>query len=712
MPNAYDNCPCGSGKKFKWCCTPYFSRIEHAFELQQNNQHDNAVKEFDRLIMDHPDRPQVYGFYANLLLGEDKAAQADEMLEKAFKIDPSFGMGYLLRGIMRQQEGEIIGALLLFRKAAEAYSVDAVEQQGNVHELIARHEVVLNRPVAARAALERATMFLPAERELREHFEAVYGETSRLPAAAGKPYKYRRTAKTLPTDGLSGKFGQAKAVFQAMTTEVPDDPAAWFNLGLTQAWLGEQPAAVESLNKSLDKEWDDSFAEETAALVEVLRCGSGMENESDYLEHRILMQVRDPEAVFGLLQQMSQARQILAPQMDEEAGVFTCLVIEELPNLLDTGTTMARSLANLSIAQGILRVWHVDAESVRTVAQRIRERLALAVGEPVESVGTAQYADLIQEALAFPVRTADVAAAEAKLRDRATSHFEDVWCRRPLKSLGGAAPLDASGSTLLRKRLLGIIRFLQDCLFSASPRKRTEDGGTEAMTFYDFDRLRHKLGVELKAAGNAPTLHVPECKPAEVAAASAAPLKIDFTAMNIAELAGIDLSKLTVAELEDGMRAAMKLDAREIAVKYAKVGAAKPADAAKPDRYPLFACAITATLADGDIPAALAIAEAGAKDDAANHQGKRASEYGVQNGKLYARSGRILEAVGEFDTLLDRTDEEPRFLIVAVEAMLSAKQPAHALKYVERGLAKAKSSGNRDLEGACLELGEAAKRLQ
>ena len=114
MPvNAYDPCPCGSGKKFKWCCTPYFHHVEKAFELQGREQTDMALREMDTLVKEHPDKPQAFGFYANMLLSLDRPDEADAVLEKAFALDPQFPMGFLLRGIMRQQEGELIGSLLL-----------------------------------------------------------------------------------------------------------------------------------------------------------------------------------------------------------------------------------------------------------------------------------------------------------------------------------------------------------------------------------------------------------------------------------------------------------------------------------------------------------------------------------------------------------------------------------------------------------------------
>ena len=53
----------------------------------------------------------------------------------------------MLRGYFRLNEGEVIGALLLFRKAADAYSPEATTQLANVYEMIARQETLLNHPI-------------------------------------------------------------------------------------------------------------------------------------------------------------------------------------------------------------------------------------------------------------------------------------------------------------------------------------------------------------------------------------------------------------------------------------------------------------------------------------------------------------------------------------------------------------------------------------
>ena len=178
-PNPYDSCPCGSGKKFKWCCAGYFDRIEQALDQQQQGQHETALKTMEAVANDHPTRSPVWGYYAHMLDLDGQTEKAEQELEKAFQVQPNFPMGLLLKGIFRQQEGEVIGALMLFRKASEAYDPEARDQLAQVYEMIARHEILLNRPVAGRAALERAVAFNPGDAELRQQYEGMFGEQSR-----------------------------------------------------------------------------------------------------------------------------------------------------------------------------------------------------------------------------------------------------------------------------------------------------------------------------------------------------------------------------------------------------------------------------------------------------------------------------------------------------------------------------------------------------
>lgn len=697
--NAYDNCPCGSGKKFKWCCAAFFDKIELAIEQQQQGQHDAALRTMDELTKAHPQHPQVWCYFANILAAEGKTDQAEEALQKALSLQPDFAMALMLRGYFRLNEGEVIGALLLFRKAAEAYSPEATTQLANIHEMIARQETLLNRPVAARAALERAAKFNPADAELRQQLEIVFGENSRLPNAARTKYTFRPTAKLLPPGVESGKLSDAKKAVEAIAKQFPTDPAALFNLGLVHAWLGENGPALQNLNQSLEHEVDDFRAEETGALIEVLKCAEGADADTDFVEHRIILPIRDGEPVFRLLQQLESEQRLLGAQIDNENGVFTALIVEELPSLLETGTTMGKVVSNLLVGGGVVRLWFPIEENVKKIAGEIRDRVSLAVGEPIASTGPVNFAEIGIEAVAYPLRSSNPEEAEKKMREHAERYLLDVLPMRPFKALSGTTPMDAVGSKLLRKKLIGLLRFLEDCFMAALPKRRGAAGSVEPMQLYDFTRLRHKLGLELSAA-DAPQL-----------ATTSVDEKRDFSAMSPADLGQLPIADLSTAELEEAMRAAIRLQAHELAVAFAKAGAARPIDAEKPDRYPFFACMMTGSVALGQLPEAMAALREGAAWDVAHNGSRRANEYGLRIAALYAKMGDADKSVDAFDAVIERHPNEGNLYVKAAETMLSIKNGAKARYFAEKGIAKAKSLSNRDLQGACEELLAAAKKL-
>ncbi len=735
----YISCPCGSGKKYKWCCAPYYPEVEKAFALEEDKQHEAALAAIKDLTKKHADKPAVWGYYAQFLYNSGQREEAEEAVSQALKLNPSFGMAHFLRAQFRENEGELIGALLLYRKAAEGYDPEAHDALTNVYIKIYQHETMLNRPIAARAALERVVHYQPADPELRNQLEGEFGDESPLPEAVRKKYTFRPTAKPIAADAATGKFGDARKAFEDLTALTPDDPAAWFNLGLVLAWIGEQPKAVEALQRSIDLETDDHRAEEAGALIEVLRCANGMEAEADHLAHGFVLAIRDPAAVQGMLQAWSKGGKIRGVRANPEAGVIMGLVVEELPSLLAVGSaTLARVAAKMVIANGMIVVTHPNRESAAKVADDIRTALQLAVEAPQESTRAISFGDVALEALAQPVQTTDVTAAENKLRDHARNFFENVWIHRPLKALAGNSPLDAVGSAVLRKRVFGVVKFMEDCMKAVQPHKQIGEQLVPIET-YSFDALRHKLGLEYIAA-DPPKIKVPDepkaipSTPARAETAAsrererpeeqtpvasgspvapgspAKPAKRDFASLNAGELAALDVAAMSVDELDQAMRAAVKLDAKDLAAAFAHAGVMKPFDPAKPDRYMLYAAAIAGASTAGDLPKAVELAEQGEKYDAEHNSGARSLDFGLKKAQLFVKMKDIDRAVGVFDAIIAKHPDEGKFYTTAAEEMLRLRNGAKALYFAERGLAKAKEQNNRDLEGHCQELIGAAKK--
>jgi tetratricopeptide (TPR) repeat protein len=687
----YSPCPCGSGKKFKWCCQPIHVQIDRAFQQAADGQHEAAMRIMEEVTTSHPANPEAWGRKAQLLYQHDRLDDAEQALQKAFDINPNYPFGHLLRGVFRQDEGEISGALLLFRKAADLYDPDARDVLGQVYSLVADAEMKLNRPVAAHAALKISLRLMPSE-ELRQGMEQLFGAGSRLPEAARRDYSFqspaadgagRRAAwdRALASAG-TGKLSDAARAFEQLTTENSDDPAAWFDLGLVRAWLGDNAASLEALDRYVTLEPDEERAATAWALAEVLRFGQGMEDQADWVEHSALYQIRQPEPLLQFLQRGQEQGQLVSVQVVKEQGLLTGIVLDTGP-LLTAGPTRYPKLgAYLMIVGDLVRLWTTNPDGLDRAARALEEGAGPGLSEGRRIRGPASFADVLTEALVFPERAADEAAANQAVLEHVQRFFEETWIHRPLRSLGGVPPVDAAGHPVLLKKLRGLVQFMEQCTVGK-------------VKPYDFDRLRRKLGLLEQQPSEAAT-----------ARAEAGP---DIEAMGPAELAALAVETLTDQQLDQAFRTAQKLDTREMAGRFARTLLERPPRPEQPDRYPLYNYLIQTSLAQGDADAALAYVDDGERADCEQNEGRRRNDYELRRGQVLTKRGDPDAARDVFERLIQRDPSELRYRGTAAESMLALKQPSSAASFAEAGLAKAREQNDRDSEQYFQELVSAAR---
>ncbi len=700
MVDLYSPCPCGSGKKFKWCCQPIYAGINHAWELEANGQHEVAQRTMDEVTQAHAGNPEAWGQKAKLLYHHGRMEDAEAALQKAFEINPNYPYGLLLQSAFRLHEGETAGALLLARRATEAYDPEARSYLAEAYFIIFECELKMNRPVAARAALRLVTHNAPADEEARQAFDNLFGPNSRLPEAARREYTFRS-----PPPGVAGKsraawdralgsvasprLGDLGRLFEPLTKETPDVAAAWFNLGLSRAWVGDNRGALEALDRYLDLETDEGQAVTAATLMELLHCGAGQEDEADYCEHAFTLQLRNPEPLGALLQEWGQAGRLLPLQTQQE-GTFFALVLElTTATLITVGSPAAdagRMAGYLAIVGPIVSFTSPRKEPFDRVRDEFRQRLALALGELQERKAPIQFQDVVAEALLFPLSRRDDNAE--RVLKHVQNYYEEVWLHQPRRSLSGNTPVDAAAHPKLRKKLAGVIQFIQDCAHGGMV------GG------YDFDRLRRKLGL-----GGAAT---PAAPPA--AGAPAAAVSLDISAMGTAELAGLNVESLTFEQLEQAYQAAQKLDAEELAAHFAHALVSRPPQAGRPDRFPWYSYLTQRALKEGNTDAALDLVNEGEKIDCEQNEGRRRDDYELRRGQVHVKRGEPDAAEDVFRRLIERVPGNLRYRGAAAEAMLSLKQGARALRFAEEGLNAARQANDRDSEQYLQELASAARK--
>jgi len=690
MPlDPYSACPCGSGKKFKWCCQPVHADIERAYAQEAQGQHEAALQLMEQVVQANPGNPEAWGRQADLLFRNQRLDEAETALNKAFAINPNYPFGLYLQGMLRYVEHELPGALLLFRKAADAYDPSARDALVPIHGQIAEIELQLSRPVAAYAALRMALHLVPQDQELRGSFDEIFGPKSHLPAAARREYKLRPLEASTDAGeqgdyaqalaaATTGKLSDAAKAFQATVERSGPRTAAWFNLGLTLAWLGQNREAIEALDRSITLEPDDNLAVEAGLLSSVLRLGYQMEEYADYLEYSFDFRLRDGDPRV-LLDRWQATSRLVNPKVSPDQTYLTALVLEK-PTALTAELAASRPShigAHLLLTASTLRIWHTNLDALTAIRQEIEQALGPAIVDVRTSRAPAPFHSILAEALVFPTGQNEESAASMVER-QFERYLEETWIHKPLASLENVPPIDAAGHPVLRKKLLAAVMFLEE----ASP-----------FHTYDFNRLRRRLGLL-------------QDQPTQIDDRAA-----DYSAMNPAELASLPVTEMSGTDLESAFRSALKLDARELAGRFAAELVKQPAGPDHPDRYPWYSHLIHQAIAEDRLVDAIDLVNSGEKADCEENEGRRRNDYELRRAQLLARQGEIEQAATTFSRLIERAPDEARFRGAAAEAMLSAKQSEKARVFAQGGLARARQQNARDSEEYFLELVDAANRL-
>jgi tetratricopeptide (TPR) repeat protein len=197
---------------------------------------------------------------------------------------------------------------------------------------------------------------------------------------------------------------------------------------------------------------------------------------------------------------------------------------------------------------------------------------------------------------------------------------------------------------------------------------------------------------------------------AQAGAAAEQPARA-ISGMNAAELAALNAEELPDEDAEQAFQAALGVDAREIAGRFAQVLAHRPPRSDRPDRYTVYNHLVQLALENDQFAEAQSWIDAGLKEDCEYNEGRRRNDYELRRAQAHLRANEPEQAQDLFRRLIERVPSDLHILGVAAEAMLSARRPQDATAFAEQGLTKAKGKGDRDHAAYFEELLTAAKKM-
>ena len=502
MPmDPYTICPCGSGKKLKFCCQPISSEMEKVERLIENHQPRMALQILDKLAKTNEQNPWVITRQAASLLSDDRAADAKTALLKFLRQrsdHPSANALYAMA--MLQCDGlpearKAIQRAFRFSIAAEPVIVAGLAQY------VCEYHWQLEQFIAARQHMVMALQLgNESQREevlkLLMEFDAdpsvpfvfrggqMIPEYSPPEAAAEKVNKAQRLASV-------GCWGDAAAQLTDVAEQIDSGSAAlWGLIGLYRAWNGDEAAAALALHKSaeLDIANFDSAVETEALAQELDRNVPG---------HCVNLRttVFDTDAVSRLLSKLDESPLLIkipsqTPPEDQEqplAGVYA--VLDRVPGEFKSDIQMA------DLSRIVGRITVLDSNPEKALPPRA---LATALeGTKLQKTEAALFAtagDLVRRATDFPEegRTIGVerpddepmtfdyympkAIAAGDRRRLRKEFFErcwgDGWKTHPLRALEGKTPKQVASDPASQLKLSGALDCLEaiaDDMFSMAP---------------------------------------------------------------------------------------------------------------------------------------------------------------------------------------------------------------------------------------------------
>lgn len=277
----YQDCPCGSGKKIKFCCCKdLLTELEKIQRMLEGEQRTACLEYIDDVLAKHSDRPALLCVKAMLETQLDHKAQAEQTIARLNEKFPENAVGHAERAFSAGVRGDADAAVDALQDALEHLPDEAMPAR--VYEAIGLVGEALLRQGMAYAG--RAHLLLQAgmggPRDTRAMSLLMrLGQSDDLPLLLKddpdfieppRDAAWAKTAEQALDVANHARWRKAAEAFRQITVAHPLAADAWRNLATLDAVLGRSAAAVEALwtYSRLEVPFDDAV--EAAALAKLL----------------------------------------------------------------------------------------------------------------------------------------------------------------------------------------------------------------------------------------------------------------------------------------------------------------------------------------------------------------------------------------------------------------------------------------------------------
>jgi tetratricopeptide (TPR) repeat protein len=475
--DVYSPCPCGSGKKLKFCCHDIVHDMQNVLQLRQNGQPRQALKALEKIEARAPRNPWMLTVKAAMLADQDETEAALQTVDRLLEASPNHPYGLYLRATSLFREQGFEAARPAIEKAYE-YGIDAnpVAMAGlseavmydffHSRQFLAVRKYITLLPRLAvpeiQSEILRQLMEFDSLRNIPYPLRSEYPLRTAEQAGVSDP-RWRRAEELADHFG----FGQAADLFSEMADRQPKNAAIRYNAGLCYAWAAESRPAAEALHRAAALEADFEKGVEIEVLAQLVEQGLDEQQvEVSQQEFRV-------EVASRLLTRLGEhPTYVRSRQFEEEeegdvrpAGTFYVLDRQppESGGAPPTAESAPRILGELAIfdadnqtgapARAYLTASPLQdlAALVQTLKEQVGDEIEV-VGEPTGVLKVPAATAMLSERFYYSPGTS--LTEMRRHRKQALDHvLNDVWPHTQLAALNGKTPHAAIGDEALRVRL-------------------------------------------------------------------------------------------------------------------------------------------------------------------------------------------------------------------------------------------------------------------
>jgi hypothetical protein len=263
LVDPYSLCPCGSNKKFKWCCQKVEPHAERAQRLVENNQFDAAISVLTEGLTKTPQNPLLLLLKARILMAQRKPQEARQCVAAVLAAHPEHpgAASFMLRLIL--ESGDAVAAAAELQRMLARFDTEARRELARSTALVA---INLSKEDLYCAAFKHLELARSLDDSNEKVFDSLFESLRSNPLISPwlkDTYALEETPDRL-ADTHADQFDQAldwadeglwsaaASAFDLLTAVPAARVAAERNLGLCRLWLGEQKAGVLALRRWLE----------------------------------------------------------------------------------------------------------------------------------------------------------------------------------------------------------------------------------------------------------------------------------------------------------------------------------------------------------------------------------------------------------------------------------------------------------------------------